>query len=115
MLNRESRAVLRVLNQFSRENRPFSEIELYNKIRIYDRAKMVKLCLNLQKTGYLDTLIIDDAKTIHRLELSYLGMTYRQAARRQVMKYIADKWIDFFALVVSIAALVIALLSLLSR
>ena len=94
---------------------PFSDGELRNRLRMYDIDKLIKLCQTLEDASFLDALTVDSSKVIRKIELSYRGMTYKQVIRREILQYIADKWIDFFALLSSVAALVISLIALLSK
>jgi len=114
-MNREQKKVLTALNTIRLSGRPFSATELHNLTKIYDRYKMVKLCDSLKKSGYLDALSVNQQKEITVVCLSYRGITFRQEARKEFLHYVSDKWIDFLALLSSIAALVISLIALLSQ
>lgn len=46
--------------------------------------------------------------------LSHKGLNYQYFRKQEILRYIADKWIDFFAMLLSVAALVISIISLLS-
>ena len=114
MLTREQRRVLKALNKFRRSRTMFSEIDFYNEVKIFDRDKMRKLCRELDDHGYFEILSINVRGDISMIELSYKGIIYKQLRRREVLQYIGEKWIDFLALITSVAALVISVIALLS-
>lgn len=115
LLNREQRIVLKALNDMRECGEPFSAVDLYNRTRLFDREKMVKLCNILKELGYFDLLDINMNNEICMIKLSYRGMTYKAEIYAGIRKYIAEKWIDFVALLVSISALVISLVALLQK
>lgn len=45
--------------------------------------------------------------------LSYKGLHWKYYRRKEILKYIADKWVDFFAAVISLLSLVISIIALL--
>lgn len=104
--------VLCHLNRMRKSRTAFSEAELRNRTKIFDRDGLVKLCKSLYAAGYLDSLAISPDGTIQNIELSYTGMTYRAERRRAIRKYIADKWIDVFALLIAILSLILSIVSL---
>lgn len=45
--------------------------------------------------------------------LSHQGLNWKYYRRKEILKYIADKWVDFFAAVISLLSLVISIIALL--
>lgn len=102
--------VLSALNKMRLSRKPFSETELYNRAKIYEPDKMVKLCQSLEEDGYLDKLKITNTNEITSIELSYLGMTYRHEFVIAILKGV---WIWFTNNLVGLAALIASVVSLL--
>ncbi len=67
----------------------------------------------LHERGYLEYQTLrNDPIGFH---LSHMGLNYKYFRRQEILKYVADKWIDFFALLLSVAALVTSIISLLLK
>ena len=47
--------------------------------------------------------------------LSHVGVNWKYFRKKEIMKYIEEKWIDFFSLLASVAALIISIIALLSK
>ena len=72
-------------------------------------------CLSfLEGCGYVTKLRTSSGKSFG-VSLSHKGKNYRYFRRQQIFAYIADKWIDFFALITSIIAVIISVLALLKQ
>lgn len=72
-------------------------------------------CLSfLEGCGYVVKLRTSSGKSFG-VALSHKGKNYRYFRRQQFLSYIADKWIDFLALITSIIAVIISLLALLKQ
>ena len=103
--------ILRSLNAMRRERCRFTETELYNRVRLYDRWKMVKFCEGLQEMGYI-TLSLDPvvSDTIRSISLTAKGASYSRAILWDCVFGLL-RW--FFNNLVAIAALVVSLVALL--
>lgn len=44
--------------------------------------------------------------------LSYKGLNWKYFHRKEVLNYIADKWVDFFAAVISLISLIISVIAI---
>ena len=64
---------------------------------------------NLHNQGFIT--FADKHKTA--FSLNSCGRYYTEYIRNKIINYILDKWIDFFALIIAIAALIISIISLL--
>ena len=113
MLTRDHRNVLSALNYASNGQAPLSESQLCEQSKVRSTRKIRAICADLLRQGYLSDLKTSSTGEITKAVLSYNGMIYKAIIRKEVLRYIADKWIDFFALLVSVIALVISLLALL--
>ena len=102
------RKVLRQLNKMRRQ--PFSELELRNKTKIFDRDKLVALCRDLEKKGYLSVLSVSQNNEIKNIKLSYRGMQYKEDHRRHILERSFD-W--FTQNLVGLAALIVSVIALL--
>lgn len=68
----------------------------------------------LESCGYIE--IIKTQRGAHLgVRLSHIGLHRREFGRQEILKYLADKWVDILALVVSLIALLISILSLVSK
>lgn len=47
--------------------------------------------------------------------LSHKGLHWKEFRRQEILKYLKDKWIDFFSLVVSFIAVTLSLIALLTK
>lgn len=109
MLRFEQRKVLKALNQIRKERASFSEVDLCNRAKVFERDKLAALCLSLQEQGYLHSVKFGCGKAIQNLELSYLGMNYRREfvadVWKAVLRWFASNLVGLAALTVSIIAL----------
>ena len=66
----------------------------------------------LHDLGYIDYQKYSGSDKNAAFALSHKGENWKYFQRLKVLDYLADKWIDFFAFVVSVGALIISLISL---
>lgn len=103
---REKRNVLKVLNKM--RDKPFSDTELRNATKIFDREKMTKLCCELKSEGFLDSFL-HNQNTIISIELSYKGIIYKQIIRTEILKscfaWFSEHILELAALILSLIAL----------
>lgn len=72
----------------------------------------------LKEEGYVEyqySSSIGGEKRACGFHLSHQGLNYRYFRNQRIKKYIAEKWIDFFALLLSVCALLISVISLLKQ
>ena len=65
----------------------------------------------LVENGYLEYQKTGDRKT--GFHLSYKGLNWKYYRRKEILKYIADKWTDFLAVIISLFSLIISIIALL--
>ena len=65
----------------------------------------------LVENGYLEYQKASEKKV--GFHLSYKGLHWKYYRRQEILRYIADKWVDFFAAVISLLSLVISIIALL--
>lgn len=69
-------------------------------------------CLSfLEEDGYV-TRLRTSSGNFCGVSLSHKGRNYRYFRRQQILAYVADKWIDFFALVSSVVAIIISVIAI---
>lgn len=111
-MDRKSKIFLRFMDQ-----QPEKEI-LYIDDIIYpeglgDEDDILALIRYLEETGYLETIQASNSGAILGVCLSHKGRNRRYFAWQEFLRYIEDKWIDFFALLAAIGALIISIIALL--
>ncbi len=103
---REQRKILKALNQMQKQ--PFTETELHNLTKIFDRSKLVKLCRDLKEKGYLESFS-ESHNTITSIELSYKGIIYKQIIRTKILNncftWFSEHILELAALILSVIAL----------
>lgn len=65
----------------------------------------------LHAKNYIDYQQDSSGRNIF-FSLSHIGINWRYFHRREILSYIADKWIDFFAALLSLISIVIAIIAL---
>ena len=110
MLDYEQRKVLRFLNEMRASRQPFSDTDLRNRTKIYDRDTLVKLCKELEREGYFEDLSLTLIMDIVNIELSYKGISYLKVQRKEfciaVGRWFSENLVGLAALIVSIVALI---------
>lgn len=118
MMDRDARKMLKYIS--SDDNIRGGAIHLsvfYKKYGEYAGMtdQKIKACMRyLEECGYIKYLSIDTGEKIG-FEVEHKGHHWKEFQRQETIKYLEEKWIDFFALLVSGAALVISILALLLR
>ena len=77
-----------------------------------ERFAMIRF---LEAEGYVEIIKSTSTKSHLGIRLSHKGIKRKEFRRQEVIKYLEEKWIDFFAMAVSAAALVISIVALLSK
>lgn len=68
----------------------------------------------LNELGYTESVKSQNGVAL-AVQLSHKGLKRREFHRQEVIAYLEEKWIDFFSMVISIAALAISIVALLLR
>ena len=85
-----------------------------NEIKTKRDTDIDECLINLVETGYLRIEDGASTKQVNRYILTHKGREWKYYRRIQLFDYLKDTWIDFFAMLVSVAALVMSIISLLS-
>lgn len=67
----------------------------------------------LHDLGYIDYRKYSGSDRNAAFALSHKGLNWKFFRRRDFLNYLADKWIDLFASIVSVGSLVVAIVALL--
>lgn len=101
----------------------FSDIAIYQcKSTIYEMSsnlhiptENVRACIrHLSETGFVEYQTASNGKESRNVgfHLSHKGLHYKYFRRQEIKAYIAEKWIDFFSLLISVAAIIISIIAL---
>lgn len=66
----------------------------------------------LNETGYIDYQKSSKSDRNVSFSLSHKGENWKYFRKKEILNYIAEKWIDFFAAVISVVSLVISVISM---
>lgn len=68
---------------------------------------------HLHKLEYIDYQKYSGSDRNASFALSHKGLHWKYFRRQEIIHYLQEKWIDFFAMIVSFASLIIAIIALL--
>lgn len=68
----------------------------------------------LNELGYIDYQKTHRTNSNISFSLSHKGENWKYFRRKEILNYVAEKWIDLFAAVISVISLVISIISILS-
>lgn len=112
MLTKNCRAVIDTILSLDKSN-PF---KLYRIADLAIRARLtieeaMAACLELEQDGRAEVRLIPNARRQipEYVSLTEYGARYREELKERRKDYIKAKWIDFFALIVAIIALIISI------
>ena len=113
MLDRTSRKFLDYLDSLPEDTLNYSSKNefLVNFDTISSFYAMIR---HLESTGYIEIIKTQKGTSVG-VRLSHIGLKRKEFRRLEILKYLEDKWVDMLALVVSLAALIISILSLLLK
>ncbi len=116
MLDKLSRAILKQMN--SAENpskKPYDFGDDLHEMaeKLKKDSEIVRAAIRfLEQNEYIKFIRTDTGRVLG-FHLDHKGLHWKEFRRGELWKYIRDKWIDFFALLVATAALVMSTVSLL--
>lgn len=89
---------------------------------IDDLAKTLELSVDdvmaavryLEAENYLEYQKTVSKNSIHNIgiSLSHKGLNWKYFRRKEILDYIADKWVDFFAALIALLSLIISIVAL---
>lgn len=79
-----------------------------------DESQFFALVRYLEKLGYIE-IIKSNMGNPMGVRLSYKGIKRKAFRCQEMLRYIEEKWIDFFALLVSVAALITSIAAITSQ
>lgn len=77
--------------------------------------KLFAMIRYLEQLNYVEIIKSSSSNADVGVRLSHKGIKRAEFRRQELVKYLEEKWIDFFALLASFAALVISVVALLSK
>lgn len=83
-----------------------------------DSEDLKALVRYLNSLGYLEYMYMrlsSGDKKARGFYLSHKGLNWKHFQREELIKYLKDKWIDFFAFLLSFAALIVSIIALTSN
>ena len=66
----------------------------------------------LHDLGYLEYMYYNGTSRAYGFYLSHKGLYWKKFRRSETINYLKDKWIDFFAVLLSFAALIVSIIAL---
>lgn len=110
MLDKSSKALLEFMNGI-----PSKTIDYISDFQwppsVGDEDEFLALVRFLEEKGYLESIKTQMGHSVGT-RLSHKGLHWKEFRRQEILLYFEDKWIDFFALLVSIAAIILSVISL---
>lgn len=79
-----------------------------------DESQFFALVRYLGKLGYVETIKSNMGNPMG-VRLSYKGIKRKAFRRQEMLRYVEEKWIDFFALLISLAALITSIVAIASQ
>lgn len=80
-----------------------------------DEEALFAMIRYLEAEGLVEIIKSSSSGSHIGVRLSHKGIKRKEFRRQEIIKYLEEKWIDFFALAVSAVAVVISLIALLSK
>lgn len=77
-----------------------------------DLRALVRYLNNLGYLEYQYMRLSSGDKTARGFYLSHKGLNWKHFQREELIEYFKDKWIDFFAFLLSFAALIVSIIAL---
>lgn len=66
----------------------------------------------LHESGYLDYQKYANSDRNAAFSLSYKGLHWKYFRRQDIIRYLEDKWIDFFAMLMSLVSIVLSIIAI---
>ena len=103
MLDKTSQKFLDYLNHKENNSLHFIREDLPSGFG--DRGTLVDMIRFLEEQGYVERKMDNSNEVTIGVTLTYMGRRWREFRWMEIRKYVEDNWIDFFALLISAAAL----------
>lgn len=93
----------------------FSDLDTHAKTLNTSAESLRATVRYLNETGYIDYQKSNKSDRNVSFSLSHKGENWKYFRKKEILNYIAEKWIDFFAAVISVVSLVISVISMISQ
>lgn len=112
MLDRKSRKFLKDLKKTPEGKLNWKPLEFPKNYG--GKTEFIAMLDYLEDNGYV-TVPRDNGMNSLGVCLAHKGYKLREFRRKEFLKYIAEKWVDFFAMLMAAGSLVVSIIALLSR
>lgn len=112
MLDRKSRKFLKDLKKTPEGKLNWKPLEFPKNYG--GKTEFTAMLDYLEDNGYV-TVPRDDSMNSLGVCLAHKGFHLREFRRKEFLKYLAEKWVDFFAMLMAAGSLVVSIIALLSR
>lgn len=89
----------------------FSDLDIPAKDLNVNTESLRSTVRYLNETGYIDYQKSSKSDRNVSFSLSHKGENWKYFRKKEILNYIAEKWIDFFATVISVISLTISIIS----
>lgn len=116
-MDKQSKILIKYLLDNDGCNKPifFSDLDKHAQNMNEDTESLRATVRYLHEIGYIDFQKSRKSDKNVSFSLSHKGENWKYFRRKEILNYIAEKWIDFFAAVISVISLVISIISMLSQ
>lgn len=119
MLTKNCRIILKTLNKHKDEYFTLRHLEALCSLSEPELARAADYLIELKYVRYTRFPELPGKASIRfsdpPIELTELGANYRAVLLKEFLKYLADKWIDILASVISIVSLIVSIRTALSN
>ena len=115
MLDKTSKAFLTFLDALPNDTFFYIGDDAEYPDKFGEQDELFALIRHLEAEKYVESVTSSSSGAHLGVRLSHKGIHRKEFARQELMKYLEEKWIDFFSLLVSLSALIISIIALLWR
>ena len=112
MLDRKSRKFLKDLKKMPKGRLKWNLLDFPEGYG--SPAEFVAMLNYLEDNGYV-TVLRDNGMNSRGVSLAHKGFHLKEFQRREFLNYIAEKWVDFIAMLMAAGSLVVSIVALMSR
>lgn len=112
-MDKQSKALIKYLIDNGGCSKPvfFSDLDTHAKNLNTSAESLQATVRYLNETGYIDYQGSSKSNRNISFSLSHKGENWKYFRKKEILNYIAEKWIDFFAAFISVISLIISIIS----